>query len=293
MLVWLCVALRIATNPCSNVLQKLLTRQNAHPLGVVCATHGLLSIVCLPICIVDSRSLSLAFWLEMLVCTLVGVAGNVLLVEALKRSELSILGPINAYKSVVSLVPAMLLLGEIPSPLGLAGVVLVVAGSFGLVDRDAGTPRLKSFALFLADRGIQLRFGALLFSATEAVIFKQALRETSALTAFAFWSVLGFGVSLMAVALLWSKGKLTSDLGILRTNAITCTSLAVTTGVMQFCTAVTLERLQVGYSLALFQISTIITVILGHRMFQEGHFLKRLGGAAIMAAGAVLILGSR
>jgi drug/metabolite transporter (DMT)-like permease len=52
----------------------------------------------------------------------------------------------------------------------------------------------------------------------------------------------------------------------------------------------TFGKLQVGYSLALFQLSTLISVFLGYRYFQEGQIPKRLLGSAIMAAGAVMIV---
>jgi hypothetical protein len=46
----------------------------------------------------------------------------------------------------------------------------------------------------------------------------------------------------------------------------------------------------VGYSLALFQLSTIVSVLLGHRYFQEKDVGKRLVGAAVMTAGAIIIV---
>jgi drug/metabolite transporter (DMT)-like permease len=40
----------------------------------------------------------------------------------------------------------------------------------------------------------------------------------------------------------------------------------------------------------LFQLSTLIGVFLGYRYFREGQIRKRLLGAAIMSAGAALIV---
>jgi drug/metabolite transporter (DMT)-like permease len=65
--------------------------------------------------------------------------------------------------------------------------------------------------------------------------------------------------------------------------------LALATGAMQLTTLLTFGKLQVGYSLALFQLSTLLSVFFGYRYFQEGQIPKRLLGAAIMAAGAMLI----
>ena len=46
----------------------------------------------------------------------------------------------------------------------------------------------------------------------------------------------------------------------------------------------------VGETLAIFQFSGILTVFWGHRFFNEGQLLRKAAGAAVMAAGAALIL---
>jgi drug/metabolite transporter (DMT)-like permease len=65
--------------------------------------------------------------------------------------------------------------------------------------------------------------------------------------------------------------------------------LAITTGLMQLTTLLTFGQLQVGYSLALFQLSILTSVFLGYRYFQEGNIRQRLLGALVMVAGAALI----
>ena len=69
--------------------------------------------------------------------------------------------------------------------------------------------------------------------------------------------------------------------------------LAVSTGLMQLCTIVTLAQFQVGYALALFQTSVLISVFLGRKVFDEPHFLQRFAGATVMVAGTVLIILGR
>ena len=55
-------------------------------------------------------------------------------------------------------------------------------------------------------------------------------------------------------------------------------------------TLLTLGKLQVGYSLALFQLSTLITVYVGHRYFHERNLRRRLLGSLVMVIGAMLIV---
>jgi drug/metabolite transporter (DMT)-like permease len=62
---------------------------------------------------------------------------------------------------------------------------------------------------------------------------------------------------------------------------------------MQYCTLVSFGALHVGYALALFQTSAILSVILGHQFFQEKHFAQRLIGSVVMVGGAALIVWKR
>jgi drug/metabolite transporter (DMT)-like permease len=290
MLIALFVATRIVANPVANVFQKQLTQRSADPLFIIGATHALLTLMSLPF-LFDLMDLAQAgeFWTYMFAVALLAVAGNVLLVYALKLADLSLLGPINAYKSVISLVLAVFLVGEVPTPLGGVGVLLILAGSYLVVGDDPDQPRRNAFVRFFRERGIQLRLAALALSATEAVFLKKALLLSSPLTTFVLWSVLGLPIAAIALALL-TRGRIESELRRFRDSWPTFVWLAITTGLMQLATVFTFRALQVGYSLALFQLSTVISVLLGHRYFQERDFRKRLVGSAVMAAGAALIV---
>jgi len=222
----------------------------------------------------------------MVIAASLAVAGNVLLVQALQSAGLSVLGPVNAYKAVVSLVLAMFLIGEVPTTTGLLGVLLILAGSYFVVDRDPNQPRANAFAQFFRERGIQFRLLALILSATEAVFLKKALLLSTPLTVFVCWSILG----LLITAAFLRKEMLDTERELLRRSWSTYLGLAATTGIMQLATLFTFGKLQVGYSLALFQLSALISVFLGYRYFQERHIRKRLLASVIMVAGAALIV---
>jgi drug/metabolite transporter (DMT)-like permease len=291
MLTALFVVARIVANPVSNVFQKQLTQRSANPLFIIGATDALLTLAAIPLLFLGGLPLHLGagFWPNMIMAASLAVGSNALLVYALQSTGLSVLGPINAYKSVISLVLGVFLLGEIPAPLGLAGVLLIVAGSYFVVDRDSNQPRTNAFALFFRERGIQFRFAALALSATEAIFLKKALLLSSPVITFIFWSILGLPIAAAAIALLVRR-RLGNDFVVFRHHWRTYLWLATTTGVMQLTSLLTFGKLQVGYSLALFQLSTLISVFLGYRYFQEGQIRKRLVGSLIMAAGAALIV---
>ena len=288
MLTALVLAIRIAANPISNVFQKQLVQRSASPVLVIAATHVGLTLMSLPL-LLGAVSLRLppSFWADITIAVLLAVSGNSLLVAALESADLSLLGPVNAYKSVVSLVPGMLLVGEVPSTAGLGGIALIIAGSYLVVDRRVGEPRRNAFVQFFRERGVQLRFAALVLSATEAVFLKRALLQSSPLTTFVCWSILGLPIAFAAAV---ATRPLAREWQSVRASLPTYLSLVLATGAMQLATLVTFGWMQVGYSLALFQLSTPVSVFLGHRYFQEGNIGKRLAGSAVMAAGAMLIV---
>jgi drug/metabolite transporter (DMT)-like permease len=216
------------------------------------------------------------------------VAGYVFVWYALKSTDLSVLGPLNAYKTVLGLLMAVVLIGEVPNLFGVVGVALIVAGSYFVIDRAPGQGRRSAFRRFTREPGVQLRFAALICTATESVFVKRALLLSSPITTFLIWTVLCFAVAATAAVLL--RRDVVSEVTRLRSEWRTVLSLAATTGLMALTSILTFGQLQVGYSLALFQLSTLITVYLGHRYFQERNIRRRLLGSLVMVIGAMLIV---
>jgi drug/metabolite transporter (DMT)-like permease len=289
MLLWLSVLIRIVANPLSNVFQKLLSHRGASPLFILFWVYAVLSGVSVPLFIARGTALSFEFGWAITLSSILAVTGNALLIAALRRSDLSILGPINAFKPVVSLVPGMIFLNEMPSPVGMAGILVVVVGSLLLSDPDS---RGASGGL-LGDRGVQLRLAALVLSALEAVFLKRALLAADVPATFGGWSILGFGLTLFGVLAGAGGSRAGRDGRVVKAAWPTAFALALSTGAMQASTLLAFQGLKVGYALALFQISPILSVLLGHRVFGEPHLLRRLLGSGVMAAGAALIVAGR
>lgn len=283
------VATRIVANPASNVFQKRLAQESANPVFIIAVTHAGLAALVLPFLAVQSLpALPIAFWLNVSVSAILAVAGNVLLVFALRHTDLSILASINAYKAILSLLLGAFLIGEIPTASGLIGVVLILMGSYFVVDRPDGQPDRNAFALFFRERGVQFRFASLACSATEAVFLKRAVLQSSPVVVFYLWCVFGFVVGAAFVAILLRR-QVASQAALLRQHWGHFAWLVITTGLMQLTTLLTFNVMQVGYSLALFQLSTLISVFFGYRYFAERNIGRRLLGSLIMILGAIAI----
>ncbi|MEO6237093.1 MAG: hypothetical protein ABIQ52_08840 [Vicinamibacterales bacterium] len=101
------------THPVSNVFQKQLTQRSAEPLLTIVATHGLLTALALPFLAgMPLGALSVDFWANILAAVVLAVVGYLFLWYALRSTDLSVLGPINAYKAVLGLLLAMALIAD-------------------------------------------------------------------------------------------------------------------------------------------------------------------------------------
>jgi uncharacterized membrane protein len=61
---------------------------------------------------------------------------------------------------------------------------------------------------------------------------------------------------------------------------------------MQYMTMLVFAELLVAYSLALFQLSMVLHVFLGYRIFNEPHVWQRLSACLIMVIGSILVLNA-
>lgn len=282
----LAVIIRILVNPFSNVLQKQITIKGQHPLFINLATYFLLAFISIFLVYdISIQSLDSAFWIYSIAGGITGALGNGFIVKALEKGDLSILGPINAYKSIVGMAFAYILIREVPNAWGILGVVFIIIGSYFVLDT---TEEKFSWQLFKTP-AIQYRLAALILTGIQAVLDKKVIEHSNLTIAFAGWSIFGAGFSLIFIV--FTKVSLQREFEKLnRTILIKYFFLVITVSLMLASTNYTLSHMPVGYALALFQLSILLSVFLGHRLFNELHLAKKLIGASIMIIGSAMII---
>lgn len=280
------VLLRILSNPLGNVFQKQLAANGNHPLLINFLTYLLLSFVCIFIAVgVRWQALPGQFWLYSVLAGIAGAFGNGFLVKALQKGELSVLGPINSYKSVVGIIVGIFLLGEIPNLGGILGVALIVYGSYLVLD----TTEERFSRALLKKSEIQYRVWAMVLTAVEAVFIKKIILASS--TAIAFISWCWFGAFFSAFLFFIYGIDMRKEIRKVTYRHLTkYVFLILCIGTMQFTTNYAFEHMPVGYALSLFQLSAIVSVLFGHRIFKERAIREKLIGSAIMIAGSVVII---
>lgn len=316
----LAVFARIFSNAYSNVVQKQLTSHGEPSLKVNCFSYIALSAVmipCLPF--LELEKLGAAFWTPMAASGILAAVGNACLIKAVNCGELSVLGPLNSYKVIVSMIVAFFLIGEIPGLWGIIGILLILAGSFAVMQKKQG----ESFSVKLFLRpDIQFRFYAIFCTAMEAVFLKKTITASNPFTSFAMWCILSAVFSTLLYfcntvlaylvshrqeeAAEWEeydvfpayhsgyhdkmRETVRQAFALSRKSLLLLLVLASTTGIMQFTTNIVFRRMQVSYALALFQLSALLSVFFGGFLFHEKGLRRKLAGSLVMVAGAVLII---
>ncbi len=286
LLVSLAVLLRIFSNPIGNVFQKQLTIKGIHPLFVNFLTYFLLSIICIVItAFIHFPALPQQFWFYSILGGITGAVGNGFLVKALQKGELSVLGPINAYKSIVGIIVGIFLLREFPNFWGILGIILIIYGSYFVLDTTE-----ERFSLALLKKSeIQYRLWAMILTAIEAVFIKKVILASSTTIAFISWCC--FGAIFAFILLFVYRLNIKKEAKKIANNDFSKFAfLIVCIGTMQFTTNYIFEHMAVGYALSLFQLSTIVSVLLGYKFFKELDIRKKIVGSVIMIIGSVIII---
>ena len=217
------------------------------------------------------------------------VPGNFLLLRSIQRTDLSIFGPLNSYKPVVGLLLGWWILAEMPTLFGVVGMGIVLLGSLLLADRSQTPEDFAGRRLYfgLHQPGVRDRLIAVALTAAGSIFLKLAMQHRDTVTSLAAWSLISW---LLAFGwLLIDRGSMKLDLiRILWHRDLI--GIAANMIAMQGLTILVFQVMNVGYALALFQLGSLVSVYLGHRLFGEVDLYRRLLAASIMFIGAVVIM---
>jgi drug/metabolite transporter (DMT)-like permease len=282
----LIIAGRVFASPLVNVFQKKLTNNEVSPEFIVMMSYLFFVLLSIPILIImQPFSFSAEFWIFIVLLGVFDIFGNMFLVKSLKIIDLSVFGPLNSFKPVFALVFSAFLLNEAPSMAGVLGVLIIVAGSYFL-GYTPGKHKVATSKIRIS-RGLLFRLLAILLTSIAAVFSKKTILLSSPMITFAYWAIIGLPISFLIFIRARSicGGEVKSALE----HKWKFLALFGVFLLLQVFTLLTFEMIFVGYSLALFQLSGLVSVFFGQHFFNEKNVKYRLIGAAIMCGGAMLI----
>jgi len=279
---------RLMFSLASTVYQKKLAQHGLHPFYIVAATYLVLGVLAAPLLYaIDFGSLRHDFWLNIWLASLFDVAGWMFLVLSLSKTDLSVFGPLNAYKVVASMLLAILFLNEVPSMQGLLGVLLIIAGSFFLMP-PAASSQAGVVSGLLRDKGVQARFLSIFLFSVGTVFLKKSVAG-GVLETMVFWSLIGLPLVLLS-NYFFLPNTVQEQMKATKQHLHSITLIGVMVFAMQYFTLLLLANMLVAYALALFQLGMVLQVLIGYRVFNEKDIARKLLASLVMMAGSLLVL---
>ncbi|MBM4180779.1 MAG: EamA family transporter [Betaproteobacteria bacterium] len=232
-----------------------------------------------------------AFWGWLAAAMPLEILAMLLYVRAIRDHPLSATLPYVAFTPVFTALTGWLLLGETLSGTGLAGVVLVTAGAWGLNLRHAGRhPRtwLAPFAAMLRQTGSRLMLAVAAIYSVTAVLGKGALGLVPghALAFGALYFVLLGGLTLLFFGL-----RRPALIGRALAGGARVWAVAGLMAAMVLTHFLALAQTETAYMIAVKRLSVLFGILLGAWVFREARLAGNLAAGALMLAGVALIVG--
>lgn len=243
---------------------------------------GLASVLLLSVPKVDG-----IFWLGIAASALLNLVATLLSTQALKLGDASLVTPFLTFNPAFTLLIAVLTLREVPSWLGVAGVLLTVAGSylFNVQERHLGW-WLPFRALFI-HRALLLAIVASFIWGLTPITEKLAMQHSEPVNPplVAFGSTALMTLFLLPLVLHRTK-RLFAQIAAHWRGFLLAGTIAGVAPIFGF-TAINLGL--VGYVSAIFKLSIVASVVWAFLFLHETGMKERLAGSALMVLGTVLI----
>ena len=223
------------------------------------------------------------FYIVIAINSVVWIVATFLLMKSLEAGGLSASIPILNFTPVFLLFISYLLLGEFPSFQGLAGILVVVAGSYTLHISSIKSGYFEPIKSIFVGRGLRMLVVAFLFGITASLAKIGIQLSNPAYFMFIHYLF----VSLVLTILFFNKIK--ENKKQIKSNFKYFLVMGVAVAFSEILAGTAFKLTLVPYAISLKRSNVIFSVLIGYLFFREKHFKEAIIGSVIMFIGAVLI----
>jgi len=226
------------------------------------------------------------FFIGILSSAILNALAHLAATQALKEGEASLVAPLFVLSPAFTLLVSSVMLREIPAPVPLVGVGLVIVGAY-LLALPSWREALAPLRAVVHQRALWPALGASLLWGLTPVFEKTAIRHTfpENPTAAAFGALLALALMLFPI-MQWRAHHPVMQI---RARLRGFVALGIIGGIAPLLGYAAFSLGLVGYVSALFKMSSVFALLWAYLFLREKDVPRRLPGAAIMMIGAILI----
>lgn len=228
------------------------------------------------------------FFIFMFISALIDIVAFTSQFNAIKISPISLIGPIESFSPLFTVIIAIFILHEIPTPLKFIGILLIVLGAYLLNVSDAKKNILAPFKDLIKNRGIQLASFATFLWAVTPSFQKKAIFETSPQVPL-FASFIGMCIVTLLLAPFLARKTFSYKREIYK-NIKFFILLGILGAIFQLAVFTAFSLTGVGYVTAVMRLSGLFTVVLGAVFLKEKRIRERFIAAIVMIFGVLLLV---
>jgi uncharacterized membrane protein len=233
---------------------------------------------------INTPELGNRFGLALLVGGSLNVISMILYIKAIKVSDLSITVPLITFTPLFLLVTSPLIVQEYPTIMDAIGMVLIVAGSYILNLKEKAQGYLAPFRSLFREKGPKLMILVAFIWSITSNVDKVGVQNSSP----TFWAIANYSfiaTAMTPIMLYKADDRLTQ----IRQNFISLIPIGLCHGTAVLFQMQAIDMTLVAHVISVKRMSALLSVLLGHLIFQEKGLKERSIGAAIMIFGVVLI----
>lgn len=229
-------------------------------------------------------SLNIKFWTVLFIAGSLGTVTTLLYMKAIRYSDLSVTTPMITFTPLFLLITSPLIIGEFPNFTGLAGVCLIVAGSYLLNIKERNNGYLAPFRKLLKERGPKLMLIVAFIWSITSNFDKIGVQKSSPV----FW-VIAEEIFLTVVLTPIMLHKSQKNLNQIRTGLKALIPIGFFSALTLVFQMNAIKLAPVAYVISVKRTSTVMSVLFGWFIFKEKGIQERLIGVAVMVIGVLFI----
>ncbi|MGH7203346.1 MAG: GRP family sugar transporter, partial [Candidatus Levyibacteriota bacterium] len=207
---------------------------------------------------------------------------------AVKHYPISLLAPVTAFYPIFAAIISAFTLHEVPTPLKWVGILVIVIGAYLLDISEVKTSFLSPFKKLFSNKGVQLVLLEVFIFGITPTFQKQAIFQTHPVSPL-YVSLMG-NILVTIFMGVYGLRYFTKEKTHIKSNFPLFLLLGLLNALGQYAAYMAFALTNVSYSIAISQLSILLTILWGGIFFKEKKIKERLLGSFVMIAGVILLV---